>query len=82
MVVGNGQGGHATIRVAGDRDPRRIDLSFEHATRPDGQCEQPRNDEAHVPGLVDEIGLVRAAGRVRVLEWEGGRGDDVSGLRP
>ena len=41
-----------------------------------------RDHEAHVARLVDEVGLVRAAGRVGVLEREDRRGDDVAGARP
>jgi hypothetical protein len=63
--------------VAGDRDSGRVDPSRE---RP--QCEQAVDDEAHVARLVDEVGLVGAAERVRPLERERGRGDDEARPRP
>ena len=82
MVVGDRERGLGTVGVTGDRDTRRIDLPVEHSARSSVQAQQSRDDEAHVPRLVDEIGLVGPAGRVRLLEREDGRRDDVAGRAP
>ena len=41
-----------------------------------------RDDDAHVPWLVDEVRFVRPPGSIGVLQREHRCGDDVAGLRP
>ncbi len=74
-VVGDPERGLATVRLTAHRDLPPVDQSGETIS-------QVRNDDAHVAWLVDEVGLVRAAGGVRVLKREDRCGNDVAGARP
>jgi hypothetical protein len=81
-LVGDGEGGFAAVRVSGDGDLVSIDQTVETSLRPAVHAEQLADHKTDVLRLVDEVGFVRAAGCVRVLDGEDGRGDDIAGSRP
>jgi len=81
-VVRSEQGGLGTVGVAGDRDPARVDQPAQGPGARRARGDQARDHESHVGRLVDDVGLVRPARCIGVLEREHGRSDDVTGSRP
>ena len=72
------KGGHGAVGLPGDRDLAAGRQAPQRARR----REQARDDEADVTRLVVEIALVGTAGRIRALDREDRRRDDVPGACP